>query len=89
VPTFEESGVPGMIVANWFGVFGPAKLPKDILDKLHDNLLQSVQSPDVQAKLTSLSLDISTNTPEEFKTYVRMEVQKWGRVVKAAGIMPE
>lgn len=89
VPTFVESGFPGMIVTNWFGVFGPARLPKDTLSKLHKAVTDAMHSPDVRAKLTNLSLDISTTSPQEFDAHVKSELVKWGKVVKAAGIKPE
>lgn len=89
VPTFEESGVEGMIVTNWFGVFTPAGLPKDLLAKLHKAVTDAMQSADVRAKMANLSLDISLTTPEGFDAHLKSELQKWGKVVKAAGIKPE
>jgi tripartite-type tricarboxylate transporter receptor subunit TctC len=89
VPTFEESGVSGMIVTNWFGVFAPARLPPELLAKLHRSVLESMQTSDVRAKFANLSLDISTTSPQEFEAHLKSELERWGRVVKAAGIMPE
>lgn len=89
VPTFEESGVAGMNVANWFGAFGPARLPKDIVSKLHKSIVDAMHSADVRAKLTNLSLDISTTSPQEFHAHLVSELERWGKVVKAAGIKPE
>jgi len=89
VPTFEESGVQGMIVNNWFGVFGPAGLPKDLVTKLHKSVIDAVNTPDVRARLNALSLDIIASTPQEFDAHLKAELVKWGKVVKAAGIKPE
>jgi tripartite-type tricarboxylate transporter receptor subunit TctC len=89
VPTFEESGVAGMIVSNWFGLFGPARLPKEILAKLHRATLDAMQAHDVRGKFGNLSLDITTTTPQEFEAFLKSELEKWGRVVKAAGIKAE
>ncbi|MBI3042432.1 MAG: tripartite tricarboxylate transporter substrate binding protein [Betaproteobacteria bacterium] len=89
VPTFEESGVPGMTVSNWFGVFAPAGLPKPILAKLHKTIMDAMQAPDVRARFSKLSLDISTTTPEQFGAHLRSELARWGKVVKAAGIRAE
>ncbi len=89
VPTFEESGVMGMIVSNWFGVFAPARLPKDILAKLHKATIGAMRAPDVRARFGNLSLDITTTTPQAFEAHLKSELEKWGKVVKAAGIRAE
>jgi tripartite-type tricarboxylate transporter receptor subunit TctC len=89
VPTFAESGVDGMIVTNWFGVFAPARLPPDVLAKLHRSVLDAMQASDVRAKFANLSLDISTTTPPEFEAHLKSELARWGKVVAAAGIKPE
>jgi len=89
VPTFEESGIQGMVVSNWFGTFAPAQLPKEILAKLHKAILDAMQSPDVRTKFGNLSLDITTLTPRAFDAHLRSELEKWGKVVKAAGIKAE
>ena len=89
VPTFEEGGVAGMDVFNWFGVFAPAGLPKDTLARLHRAILDAMQSPDVRARFANLSLDISTTTPQQFGAHLRSELERWGKVVKAAGIKAE
>jgi tripartite-type tricarboxylate transporter receptor subunit TctC len=89
VPTFEESGVSGMNVANWFGAFGPARLPKGVVATLHRSIVDAMHSTDVRTKLTNLSLDISTTSPQEFHAHLVSELERWGKVVKAAGIKPE
>jgi tripartite-type tricarboxylate transporter receptor subunit TctC len=89
VPTFEESGVSGMIVTNWFGVFAPARLPPELLGKLHKALIDAMQTPDVRAKFANLSLEITTTSPREFEAHLKSELARWGKVVKAAGIKPE
>ncbi|MDB5927429.1 MAG: hypothetical protein JWN13_6365 [Betaproteobacteria bacterium] len=89
VPTFGEAGLPGMVVTNWFGIFGPARLPKDLVTKLHKSVVDIMHSPDGRAKFTALSLDIAASTPAEFEAHLKAELEKWGKVVKAAGIKPE
>jgi tripartite-type tricarboxylate transporter receptor subunit TctC len=89
VPTFEESGIRGMVVNNWFGVFAPAKLPKDLTARLHRIVVDAVNAPDTRAKFAALSLDITASTPQEFDAHLKAELEKWGKVVKAAGIKPE
>ena len=89
VPTFEESGIAGMIVSNWFGVFGPARLSKDVLAKLHSSVVDALGSNDVRTRMAALSLEIVASTPQAFDAHLRAELEKWGKVVKAAGIKPE
>jgi tripartite-type tricarboxylate transporter receptor subunit TctC len=89
IPTFEESGVSGMVVNNWFGVFGPARLPKEIVAKLHGAVIAALNSPDMRSRMSALSLEIVGSTPQEFDRHVRAELERWGKVVKAAGIKPE
>jgi tripartite-type tricarboxylate transporter receptor subunit TctC len=89
VATFEESGLSGMLVVNWFGLFGPARLPKEIITRLHQSTVDVLGSPDGRVKFGALSLDIIASTPQQFDTHLRAELEKWGKVVKAAGIKPE
>jgi tripartite-type tricarboxylate transporter receptor subunit TctC len=89
VPTFDEAEVPGMIVTNWFGAFAPARLPPEILAKLHAGILAALQTPDAQTRLGNLSLDITTTTPQAFGAHLESELVRWGKVVKAAGIKPD
>jgi tripartite-type tricarboxylate transporter receptor subunit TctC len=86
VPTFEESGVAGMVVTNWFGVFAPAWLPGQVLATLHKAIVAAMNAPDVRAKLGNLSLEVTLTTPHEFETHLKNELAKWGKVVTAAGI---
>jgi len=78
-----------MIVNNWFGVFGPARLPKELVAKMNKAAVDALNAPDVRAKFTALSLDVVGSTPQEFDAHLRAELEKWGKVVKAAGIKPE
>jgi tripartite-type tricarboxylate transporter receptor subunit TctC len=89
VPTFDESGVSGMVVTNWFGVFAPARLPQERVTKLHRSVVDIMHSPDGRAKFTALSLDIAATTPQAFEEHLKAELEKWGKVVKAAGIKLE
>jgi tripartite-type tricarboxylate transporter receptor subunit TctC len=89
VPTFEENGLSGMIVTNWFGIFAPARLPQQQLTRLHKAVLDALQAPDVRTKFANLSLEITTTSPREFEAHLKSELEKWGKVVKAAGIKPE
>lgn len=89
VPTFEESGVPGVISQNWFGVMGPRGLPRSVVDKLHAEIGKAVRHPDVQKWLANSAIETVLNTPEEFGQHIETEYQRWGKVVKAAGVRAE
>jgi tripartite-type tricarboxylate transporter receptor subunit TctC len=89
IPTFEEAGVPGVISQNWFGIMGPRGLPRPIAEKLHVELVRAVRHPDVQKWLANSSIESVANTPDEFSRHLEAEFQRWGRVVKAAGVKVE
>jgi tripartite-type tricarboxylate transporter receptor subunit TctC len=86
LPTMAEAGVPDFEFTSWWGVFGPANLPRDIAQRLSQELAKVLRLPDVKATLASFSADPVGNTPEEFAAIVGSEVAKFDRVVKAANI---
>jgi len=88
-PTFEEAGVPGMVSANWFGILGPARLPRTIVDRLNAELHKVVRMRDVQERFAASGIETLLGTPEEFRAMLVSETERWGKVVKAAGIKPE
>lgn len=89
VPTIAEAGVPGFEVAVWFGLFAPARTPVSIIRKISTEVGRIVKLPDVQARFSSEGAEPASNTPEEFAAQIRTEISHWGRVVKAARIVPE
>jgi tripartite-type tricarboxylate transporter receptor subunit TctC len=88
-PTFEEAGVPGMVAANWYGIMGPARLPRPIVNRLNAELHNAVRMPDVQERFAASGIETLLNSPEEFRAMLVSETARWGTVVKAAGIKPE
>ena len=86
VPTFEESGVPNMVLHHWFGVLAPAGLAKPLLAKLHQEFAAAVSHPAIAERYKSLILEPATTTPEEFHALIRTDLARWGKVVKEAGI---
>jgi tripartite-type tricarboxylate transporter receptor subunit TctC len=88
IPTVAET-LPGFEVSSWNGFFAPAGTPAAIVNRLNDQLAQILRLPDVKERLTTLGAEPMTGTPEQFGMYVREEIAKWGKVVKAAGIKPE
>lgn len=89
VATFQELGFQGVIVGNWFGLLGPARLPRDIVGRLNRLAVGVVRSPEGQSTFAGLGFDIIASTPEEFDRQLRSDLEKWAGVVKAAGIRPE
>lgn len=89
VPTIAESGFPKFEARSWFGVLAPAKTPKPIITRLHDDIVKALQQPDVKQRLTAIGFEIVGSTPEEFGAYIKSEIRKWEKVVKASGAKPE
>jgi len=89
VPTFIEAGVPDFESSSWVGILAPAKTPRAIIDKLNRELNAVLTSPEVVAKLETLGITATPGTPEQFGEQMRRDLEKYGRVVKAAGIKAE
>ena len=89
VPTFEESGVPGMVFEHWWGVMAPAATPRVVIDKLHSAIARALAAPDLRERFAALAVEPRTNTPEQFRALLESDLQRWAKVVKDAGIRPE
>ena len=86
VPTFAEAGYPGIEDYTWIGVFLPAGTPPAIVQKLNEAVNQSLRAPEVREKLTGLAYDLVGGSPKEFADYVKIEIGKWGKVVREGNI---
>jgi tripartite-type tricarboxylate transporter receptor subunit TctC len=84
-PTMIESGV-SLEVSAWYGFCAPAGVPKPILDKLHADMVNALNSPDVRLRLEELGLDVETQTPEQFAALIKSETAKWAKVIKDAHV---
>lgn len=89
VPTVAESGVPGFEFTLWFGVWGPAGMPADIVAKISKDVNRALTDPGVRDRLAKLGNDPMSMTPAEFNQFVRREIEDYARVTKAAGIKPQ
>ena len=85
VPTIAESGLPGYDASSWFGMHAPAGTPKDIISKIHGVVTKSLQTPQMIERLSTQGAQPVGNTPEEFTEFLRVEIAKWAKVVKASG----
>jgi len=89
VPTFAEAGLPGVEGGSWYGLLAPAGTPREIVERLHAELRKALAAPEVRARFESAGIDPLGNTPEEFAAQIRADIEKWGRVVRAADIRAE
>jgi len=89
VPTFEESGVAGMVVEHWWGVMAPAGVPKPIIDKLRGEIVKAVNATDVRERFAVLAVEPRTITPQQFQVLLESDVKRWAKVVRDAGIKVE
>ncbi len=89
LPTIAEAGLSGYEANNWYGVLVPAKTPKPIVERLHREIVKILGTPEVKESLFRQGLDASPSTPQEFSAYIRSEIAKWAKVVKASGAKPE
>jgi tripartite-type tricarboxylate transporter receptor subunit TctC len=86
VPTTKEAGYPNVELQNYYCLLLPAKTPREIVGKLHDAVVKTLDTPAVREKLTGFGADPLTMTPDEFTRFLRADIEKWGKVVKAAGV---
>jgi tripartite-type tricarboxylate transporter receptor subunit TctC len=85
LPAVQDT-IPGFEAYEWNGVFVPAGTSPEIVKKLNAGLNEVLRQPDVIARFKSLNIDFKANTPDEFKSFVAVETEKWGKVVREAGI---
>ena len=86
VPTFDESGVKGYEATNWFGLLAPAKTPKDVIARLNGAVDTVIKNPEFRARFDKEILETVGGTPESFSKFLRDEIDKYAKVIKAAGI---
>jgi tripartite-type tricarboxylate transporter receptor subunit TctC len=89
VPTFIESGVPDFVINSWVGLLAPAKTPKAIIDKLNTELNAVLNDPETKEKLNVMGIAATPGAPEKFGDEMKRDLQRYGPVVKAAGIKAE
>jgi len=89
LPTIAEAGVPGYDASGWNAMLAPRAVPRDIIAKIHQTLVESLRTPRVKEIMASSGAEAVGNSPEEFARFLQSEIVKWGKVVKAAGIKGE
>ena len=89
VPTIAESGVPGFASSSWQGFFVAARTPREIVDLIHRETANALQTPDVRARLAALTYEPVGSTPRDFEVYFKSELARFAGVVKQAHIPPQ
>ena len=87
MPTTAEAGFPQVEADNWYGMVAPIATPPAVVARLHQATVEALRDPGVREKLSSQGLNLIGNTPDEFTAYIRSEIEKWGKVAKAAGLV--
>ncbi len=88
VPTTAEAGVPGSEFNFWIGMMVPGKTPREIVNRLNDEVLKALANPEVKERFATLGADAWTMKPEQFDAYIREEIKSNAVLVKAAGLSP-
>jgi tripartite-type tricarboxylate transporter receptor subunit TctC len=89
LPTSAEAGQPQFVMENWYGFYGPAGLPRDIVDRLNSEAVKAMKMPDTRERLGSQGFDLFPSSPQELAALVKAEYARFGKIVKDAGITPE
>jgi tripartite-type tricarboxylate transporter receptor subunit TctC len=89
LPTMAESGVPGYEASLWYGFFGPARIPTEIVRRLNSEIARVLALPDVREQMASQGVDARSSTPEDFGRLLAGDVERWAKVLQRVGITPE
>ncbi|MFN7087470.1 MAG: tripartite tricarboxylate transporter substrate-binding protein, partial [Burkholderiales bacterium] len=86
IPTLDESGVPGYDYSTWYALFAPAGTPRAVIDKLNQATRRVLAQAETRQRLDNQGVEALGGTPAELGAYLELETEKWGRVVRAAGV---
>ena len=89
VPTFDELGIKGMVMSNWFGVVGPKNMPPAIVAKLNGAINQALSDAELKEKITQGGNEVGGGDPQVFAKFIAGETDRWAKLIKAKGIKPE
>jgi tripartite-type tricarboxylate transporter receptor subunit TctC len=86
VPTMAEQGYAGIETTAWNGVLAPARTPAAIIQRLNGDIVRILSTPEVRQRFDAQGAEAAPSTPAEFGLFIREEIDKWGKVVRAAGL---
>ncbi len=89
LPTLDEAGVTGFDMDSWAGIFAPAGTPADIITLLNAELRKIIDSSEVKSNLGNVGFEAFSSSPKELEDFVKVQLGKWGKMVKDAGIQPD
>lgn len=89
IPTVAESGVPEYTANSWFGLYAPKGTPREIVVKINTEATAALGAPQVKSRLANLGMFVVANTADEFAAFLKDEIPRWRKVVKASGIKPQ
>jgi len=89
VPTMDESGLKGYEAIGWYGLYGPARLPTPILTRIYEATRDGVRHPETRQALAQFNIEPADSTPAAFARFLREDLIKYGKIIKAAGIEPQ
>jgi len=87
VPTFVESGFPGIVAANWYAVFAPAATPRAAITRLNGEIGRALNTPDMRERLQAQGTEVVAGSPEQLGDFVKSELAKWSAAAKASGTL--
>jgi tripartite-type tricarboxylate transporter receptor subunit TctC len=85
VPTMDEEGYKGFDATSWFGLLAPAGTPREIITRLNAASVKALASPEMRERLAAQGAEPVGNTPEQFAAFIKAEIEKWSKIVKASG----
>lgn len=88
-PTVSESGFPGFSAVSWFGLSGPAGMPREVVKRLSEASVKAFSSPEIREKLQATGFVIVAGSPEQFSDFVKNEIAKWGKTARAANVQAD
>ncbi len=89
VPTIAEAGLPKFSILSWAALYGPAKMPRDLIDRINKEFVAAMNRPDVIAQMNKQAFALTPSTPEELAAFTKEQIEDYRRVLRAAGVQPE